>query len=349
MPFSVVALPGQSAGATPLRVTNCNDVGPGSLRAAVEGASSGATITFATSCPTITLAAGFIVIMTNLSIKGPGAANLAVSGDNNSSVFWIQSGVTASISGLTIEDGLGSFSVPHGPDSNGGGIYNEGNLTVKDSSLSNNTAGGYGGAIYNLAGLTVKDSSISSNTAGNAGGGIYNFCCNASVLNSTLSNNSVAFSGGGGGIYNSGLDGPVANLSVVGSTLTANSASNGSGGGILNTGTADCKNCSLANNTALYGGGFESDLSMTVTNTGLSGNSATTEGGGAYDHGALTVRRGTFTNNSATNGGAVYIDNKGVTTIKNSVFSHNPDSGNDVHPGIDNAGGSLTVRRSTFS
>src|SRR5262245_61522139 len=72
-------------------VTNNNDAGPGSLRQAVLDANTlpGAdTITFAANVTgTITLLTGELVIMQPLTITGPGANVLAISGNNASRIF----------------------------------------------------------------------------------------------------------------------------------------------------------------------------------------------------------------------------------------------------------------------
>ncbi len=96
-----------------ITVTNDADSGTGSLRAAIASASSGDTIKFAHSADgTITLTSGVINIATGVDIDGPGASKVAVSGGDASSVFDVQGGVTASISGLTITDG--QYAVPGG-------------------------------------------------------------------------------------------------------------------------------------------------------------------------------------------------------------------------------------------
>jgi hypothetical protein len=105
-------LPAQVAGATNDVVSNCNGSGPDSLPAVVGAATSGDTITFSVTCPTsspITLTST-IDINTNLSIDGPGPGDLAVSGNNAVAAFAITSRLSASISGLTIEDGRMSRS-----------------------------------------------------------------------------------------------------------------------------------------------------------------------------------------------------------------------------------------------
>ncbi len=293
--LSTVVLP-QVAGARTWTVTNCNDSGPGSLRADVLAADSGDTIQLGSSCPVITLTSGPIQVFTNLTIKGPGAANLAVSGDNSTTVFWVATAATVTISGLTIEDGLGSFSVPHGPASNGGGIFNFGTLTVKDSTVTNNTAlDGFGGGIYNAGTLTVKYSSVSDNTAGEAGGGIYNFL-SATVTHSTLTNNVAGFAGGG--IYNSG-SADRTTLSVANTTVTGNSSTYGSAGGIYNFDTVAIKYSTLSDNSAVSNAGaIESDSgAVSIKDSSFSGN---TDFDGDIDPGiyilggALTVKRTTF-------------------------------------------------------
>jgi hypothetical protein len=89
--------------AATITVTNLNDSGPGSLRDAIAAASPGDTIVFSVT-GTITLTRGELLISKNLTIKGPGASSLAISGNNSSRVFEIASGVTAAITGLTIQN-----------------------------------------------------------------------------------------------------------------------------------------------------------------------------------------------------------------------------------------------------
>src|SRR3954447_23396199 len=73
-----------ATGATLVVASNA-DSGPGTLRAAIAVAGNNDTINFALSYPaTITLTTGELLVPGNLTISGPGAANLTVSGNNGS-------------------------------------------------------------------------------------------------------------------------------------------------------------------------------------------------------------------------------------------------------------------------
>src|SRR5262249_6950119 len=171
-----------------------------SLRGEIAAANpaGGDTIVFDPSLAgqTITLTGGELVISQDLTINGPGAGLLAVSGKNASPGVHIFS-ATVDISGPTIADGLA--------DGPGGGIFNDGNLTLTDCVLSGNkalgqggggapipagtpggspgTVNGLGGGVYNTGTLTVRDSTFSGNEAQGGKGG----------------SNSSFGSGGGGG------------------------------------------------------------------------------------------------------------------------------------------------------
>ena len=86
---------------------------------------------------TIVLTNGELVINKNLSILGPGATNLAISGGGSNRVFYINPGVTNLIASLTITNGNGVSAFFSGY---GGGILNLGTLTVSNCTLSGNSA-----------------------------------------------------------------------------------------------------------------------------------------------------------------------------------------------------------------
>src|SRR5262245_31571682 len=90
-------------------VTTLADGGAGSLRDAVSRANAhpGAdVITFQSGLTgTIALAGGEFDITDDLTINGPGADRLTVSGNHISRVFKVESGETVSISDLTVAGG----------------------------------------------------------------------------------------------------------------------------------------------------------------------------------------------------------------------------------------------------
>lgn len=86
---------------------------PGSLRGVIQAADPDDTIEFAPGVSgTILLGGAELLIDKNLTIAGPGAASLAISGNGASRIFRINWGKVVSVSGLTIRDG----QAPHGTD-----------------------------------------------------------------------------------------------------------------------------------------------------------------------------------------------------------------------------------------
>src|SRR6266849_978481 len=79
---------GQNAHAGTIAVTSTADNGPHSLRQALVVASNGDTINI-TARGTIILTSGELVVAKSVTIHGPGAAQLSVSGNATSRVFHI--------------------------------------------------------------------------------------------------------------------------------------------------------------------------------------------------------------------------------------------------------------------
>jgi hypothetical protein len=185
-----------------------------------------------------------------------GDSGVTVDGNNSSRVLQVDAAVQASLDHITVTHGK---VMGFGTTVFGGGIYNEGTLTVTRSTFTGNSATStdfaYGGGIDNAGLLTVTNCTLSANSVngnrGSGGGGIRNTGVLA-VTNSTFSANSAApisiIGGKGGGIYNKGT------VTVTNSTLSANSA--GSGGGIDNDfGTLGLANTIVASNTSTSSGG----------------------------------------------------------------------------------------------
>ena len=131
-------------------VLNTADSGLGSLRAAINGSNaspSGGVITF-TVTGMITLASALPALTATTTITGPGASSLAIDGNGAFQVFNVSTGVTATISGITIQNGRDTSAF------GGGGIRNDGTLTLSSCVVTGNsqTSTGSGGGIFNNSG-----------------------------------------------------------------------------------------------------------------------------------------------------------------------------------------------------
>ncbi len=210
---------------------------------------------------TITLNGTQLTITNNsgaLTINGTGADQLAISGNNVSTVLR-NDNITANvvINAVTITRGRGGF---------GGGIANSvgGNLTLNNSVISFNAATNTGGGFNTDGTLTLNNSTVSNNSASVSGGGISNGGTvsnggGVTLNNSTVSNNTAANGGGiDNGTFNNG-----SRVTLNSSTLSNNSAST-SGGGIRNNMTSSIttlNNSIIANSTS---GGDCSRVSGTI-------------------------------------------------------------------------------------
>src|SRR5437667_2622861 len=96
--------------ATPILVTSTDDNGPNTLRQALADAVDGDTIDATGLSGTITLTTGQLLVSNSVTILGPGPANLTVDANRLSRVFFITSGHTVTIDGLTIANGSATGS-----------------------------------------------------------------------------------------------------------------------------------------------------------------------------------------------------------------------------------------------
>jgi len=266
------------------QVTNLNDSGAGSLRAAVisaNGAAGADTISFAAGVTGTIQLGTEIQITDNLTITGPGASALTLRAGVSSrhlSSIGIQNPTNLTISGLTFTAGNGSTgsaisSTSDTPGSatltirncvitgntdtssnaNSGGAVRvaNSNLLIEDSQLTNNIAFYGGPAIYSSLGrVTVRRCTVTGNTAANAGftgGGAIRILggSNHEISTSTLANNAIR--DGGGGLYINNSTG----VAIDQCTISNNSSTEGSGGGIHAFNSAlTVRSCTIANNLA---------------------------------------------------------------------------------------------------
>ena len=248
-----LALLSPAAQAGTLLVTNLNDVAAGSLRQAVQDYAPGDTIRFAPGLTgTITNLGAIYNFTRPVTVVGPGAEVLAVSGANTRSLFQVQNGEVR-ISGLTISNGWGAWgSAINSTDtlrvtrctfrsnrgvSGGGAIRALGVLEVNDCTFESNQSDlGTGGAIQTAAHSTITGSTFRSNEggaieasatlilanctfSGNAntlGGALRLLGSPQAVLDCTISGNNG--SSGGGGVYTAGTIPQFMNTIVAGNT-----------------------------------------------------------------------------------------------------------------------------------
>lgn len=190
---------------------------------------------------------GLPLITSEITINGNGAI-LERDGGPNLRILYVAEAGNLALNNVTVRGGQQESAA-------GGGIWNDGTLTVTESTIMGNEAKD-GGGIYNLGTLTVVDSTISSNETpfndeDGDGGGIHN-AHKLTVINSTLSNNWAA---NGGGLYNGG------EAELTHATLSTNgivSADSpwglywpmGDGAGIYNSSSLQLRNTIIAQQAA---------------------------------------------------------------------------------------------------
>jgi hypothetical protein len=247
---------------------------------AISLASSGDSIMVAAATYTENLFIGF-----TLKILGSGDTTTIIDGGQADRVVNIpNAGDRIILSRVTVRNGR--FRV-------GGGISNNGTLTINNSTLSGNIAyssghlPGLGGGVYNVGTLAINNSTVSGNiAAGN-------------------------YAGLGGGIYNGGT------LTINDSTLSGNAATGAaaSGGGIYN----DAARVTINNST--------------ISSNTASGHSASGYGGGIYNYNAaVTINNSTLSGNSARHGGGDGVGgslaNYSTATLQNTIVANSPHGGN---------------------
>ena len=215
-----------------LTVSNTDDSGTGSLRAAITQANTdggGDTIGFSSlfnSAQTIALTSGQLTLSNpaTTSIVGPGADLLNISGGGMLPVVLeLAKDATAQISGLSVSGASG-----------GSGVLNLGGTLEMNSCVISGNSGFDGSGIYNETGssLALTGCSISFNSGIGRGGGIYNGESASATITDCLINNNGSVNRGGG-IYS----GPSATVNLKNVTITGNSAGSQGGGFCASTRT----------------------------------------------------------------------------------------------------------------
>ena len=230
-----------------VRATTLLDSGAGSLRQAISDAVPGAII-YLTNTGTLTLTGGQLLLSRDVCIAGPGAGDLAISGNGSSRVFNVGVNVTASISGLTILNGRAANGAANAAGSSGGGVYNEGTLTLSECVVTNNRAGDGG------AGSGGGSSAGGANGGnGGDGGGVWNGSGAVLTLRQCTTWGNSGGSGGRGGDGGHGYNGSASSSASDGGP-GGSGGRGGLGGGVYGGGTVTLDRCTLASNSTGVGG-----------------------------------------------------------------------------------------------
>lgn len=319
---AAVGLPAAHAGGRPeggatWPVTQCGDSGAGSLREVLAGAAPGDIVDLgALSCGTISLTGGAVAVgQHGLTLRGPGAAALALVGSGDDRVLRHTGTGTLTIEGLTVRGGAIAGTDPD-VTMRGGCIDSDGSVvltgaTVRECSVSAMSQA-RGGCIAAL-GATLTDSHLEA--------------CRVDVVDG------ASYAAAGGALF---VDGS-RDLALVRSTVTGNEVSSPLGGAL---------------GGGIYVGyGVYATSSVTVTDSSLSGNRATGRpyaagygyfttdqgmGGAIMTHNHIRIERSTLSDNHAGTGGALAMIGGDIAADR-MVLINSTVSGNTAQ----NTGGGL--------
>jgi hypothetical protein len=306
-------LPMAPASAAVRTVSNCNNSGQGSLRAAVAGAASGDTINLAAlECRRIVLTSGQIqVAQDNLELVGRNSWSLTIDGNRAGRVFAHRGAGILRVKRLSITNGRHeALSVKE--VAKGGCIYSDGAVEL------------IGSQVHHCA--AVQDMTVQEANA--QGGGVFAQRL-VRLSYSRVFANTAGIYGLGGGV--GGGDIVLQQSQVYGNRV------DGEGGGVVAYGRAEVVHSVVRDNQATYGGGIYGFGRLTVRKSTISGNRAVprdflggvfSSGGGIYANnpqGRSTVIDSTISGNSAHDESAALF--MGDAAIYNSTVTANEENG----------------------
>ena len=281
----------------PLKVSNTDDSGPGSLRQAVldSNISSGAnTIEFDLPPGSIIVLNSELEVTDSLTISGPTAGDafsLRLNAGNanrhiNAGGFSPGSGQTITLENIALSGGNFDGTAA-GSGIGGGAVYvKNADLVLNNSNISNNSTMGNnasgGGILVNSGNATLNQTTVSFNdTMGSDahGAGISIISGNFILNESTVSGNTTS----GSNAYGGGLYIKSGNATLSQSTVSRNSTggSTAEGGGLfVKDGNATLTHSTVFENNSAYGGAglsvnLSSNYKVILTNSILSGNTNT--------------------------------------------------------------------------
>lgn len=290
-------------------VQNCNDTGPGSLRAAILAAPDGGRVnmtqltTSSTNCSTstITLRTGDLhASQNNLTIDGPASGRFRITGkygifpDITIEPYRILTHYgtgTLAISNLTLSNGYLTNAAAYA-SAKGGCIYSHGSVVLNNVgvySCSANAPNGIakGGGIYTKANLSLYASVVSGNLVDSGandnafGGGMFVYGALVSRYTTISDNTAASRNGvhnigrGGGAVVSSAF----ASSTLAHTTVSGNTAGVRDGGLILGTYASNITitDSTISGNvakTGIVGGALIYSMNTKIDNTTIAFNTA---------------------------------------------------------------------------
>jgi len=231
---------------------------------------------------------GDLDVTSDVTLTGAGAQGTTIDANGLGGGFAVLYPAVVSISGVTVRGGSGP------------GIANNGQLTLTDSTVTDNLAARGGGI------LNQRPDGPGSPLA--------------TLVDVTVSNNTATYSGSdgaGAGVYN----GHISGLDLTRVTITGNTATGAPGGGIGNDGSVSLTNVTVSGNSATHylfgwGDGVYNDVSatMTVQSSTIANNQAN----GIYnDYGSVQIK------NSVVADGCIDYPPYPITSLGHNLESSN--------------------------
>ncbi len=249
----------------------------------------------------------------------------------NGRVIYVPAGVNAKVIGFTLQNGR---------DDAGAGVYNQGNLTLEQVIIRNNsvkTIAQNGAGVLSNGGLVLKNSHLYANQVYTNGGGAAVY-----ILGGTfeLSGNKVYNHVGQGSQSNSPVridngSGLLEQNEIHHNTMEV------AGGIAVVSGTVTLRNNLIYANVAQaagatydHGGGiYVVNGQVTLEHNTLAGNQAGERGGGVYISGGTVIINNTLlVNNSANAGANIYAPATGVTISYTDLWPANSYGGGMADP-----------------
>jgi hypothetical protein len=288
----------------------------------------------------------------------------------------------------TFTNGDGEFV--YGYD--GGGVYigDSGTIAMEGGTISGNTTDhGNGGGVYSNGAVTMKNTSVvkdnrttgtytftngdgDETVQGYGGGGVYiGGGGTIAMEGGTISGNTTDH-GNGSGVYVGSTWDNGKNVSgtftMEGGTINGNTADYGNGGGVYCEGAFTMKNGVIkenkttGTNTFINGGGFtyvqgydgggvyiqgrDEAVSVTIENSTISGNIATGDSGGVHVYrGTGTIKNSKISDNT---GGGVFVSDSSLFTLQNSTIERNKGTGVRFYGEEESNDGTFTMNSCTI-